>query len=119
MSVRDGLGLLRSSHGRRVLWGLARVRFSSRCEAFGLRRDVSVPFPVPPAKIPLVIRPLRPDDDLSFLAVIPELTPEEARGRLAQSRLLAADLPTCWIAAEPNGTVCYMQWLIGARDALG
>lgn len=116
MRVRDGLGLVRSSYGRRRLWRAARVRFSSHGEAIGLRRDLSVPFPVPPAKIPLIVRPLRPDDDLSFLAVVPELAPEAARGRLDQSRLVAAHLPTCWIAAEPNGTVCYMQWLIASRD---
>jgi GNAT superfamily N-acetyltransferase len=98
------------------LWQAARVRLYSVGDALGLRRDLSVPFPVPPAKIQLIVRPLRPDDDLSFIAATPALASEGASGRLDQSRLLAAALPTCWIAAEPNGTVCYMQWLIAARD---
>jgi GNAT superfamily N-acetyltransferase len=112
----DAAGLVRSSLGRRRLLRAVRVRMFSRSEAFGLRRDLSVPFPVPSAKIPLIVRPLRPDDDLSFLAPDPGLAPDAARGRLDQRRLLAADVPTCWIAAEADGTVCYMQWLIAARD---
>ena len=116
MMVREGLRLVRSRHGRDLLWRAARVRLYSRSEALGLRRDLRVPFPVPLAKMPLIVRQLRPDDDLSFLAADPELAPAVARGRLDQTRLLSANLPTCWIAAEPNGTVCYMQWLIAARD---
>ena len=116
MRVREGLRLIGSRHGRDRLWRAARVRFSSRSEALGLRRDLRVPFPVPPPKVPLIVRQLRPDDDLSFLTADPDLAPTAAWGRLDQRRLLAANLPTCWIAAEPNGMVCYMQWLIAARD---
>lgn len=116
MRARDGLGLIRSGNGRRRLWRAARVRLYSRHEAVGLRRDLSVPFAVPPAKIPLIVRPLRPDDDLSFIAEVPELDPQAARGRLDQRRLLSAEIRTCWIAVDPNGTACYMQWLIAARD---
>jgi GNAT superfamily N-acetyltransferase len=114
--VRDILGLVRSGWGRRRLWRAIRVRVYSRRVAFGLRRDVRVRFAAPAAKMPVTIRPLQPDDDLSFLAPVPGLTPEAARGRLDQSRLVAANLPTCWIAADPTGAVCYMQWLIAARD---
>jgi GNAT superfamily N-acetyltransferase len=114
--VHDGLGLIRSGDGRRRLWRAARVRLYSRCAAVGLRRDLSVPFAVPPAKVALVVRPLRSDDDLSFIAAVPELDPQAARGRLDQRRLLTADIPTCWIAVDPDGTPCYMQWLIASRD---
>jgi GNAT superfamily N-acetyltransferase len=114
--VRDGLGLIRSGDGRRGLWRAARVRLYSRREAVGLRRDLSVPFAVPPAKIPLIVRPLRADDDLSFIASVPGLAPQAAQDRLGQRWLLTADLPTCWIAVDPDGTACYMQWLIAPRD---
>lgn len=110
------LGLVRSSQGRRRLWQAVRVRIFSRCEALGLRRNLNVPFAAPAAKIPLIVRPLRPDDDLSFLTTGPETDPAAARGRLDQRRLLDANLPTCWIAADANGAVCYMQWLIAAQD---
>jgi GNAT superfamily N-acetyltransferase len=114
--VRDGLALIRSGTGRRKLWQVARARLYSRRKAVGVRRDLSVPFAVPPAKIPLIVRPLRPDDDLSFIAAVPELAPQAAQDRLDQRRLLAADLPTCWIAIDSDGTACYMQWLIAPRD---
>jgi len=105
-----------SGTGRRRVWQGVRVRLYSRREAVGLRRDLSVPFMAPPAKIPLIVRPLRPDDDLSFIAEVPELAPQAARQRIDQRLLLTADIPTCWIAIDPDGTACYMQWLIAPRD---
>jgi GNAT superfamily N-acetyltransferase len=116
LPVSDVIGLISSSYGRRRLRQAVRSRLSSHCHAIGLRRDLDVPFPAPPAKIALTVRPLRPQDDLSFLAPVPGLDPVAARGRLDQRRLLAANMPTCWIAADPTGAVCYMQWLILARD---
>lgn len=116
MRVHDGLDLIRTDNGRRRLWRAARVRLYSRRDAVGLRRDLSLPFAVPPAKIPLIVRPLRSDDDLSFIAAVLGLDAQAALGRLDQRRLLTADIPTCWIAVDPNGTACYMQWLIAARD---
>jgi GNAT superfamily N-acetyltransferase len=114
--LREAIGLIRDPRGRSRLWQALRVRAYSRRVAFGLRRDLRMPFPVPAAKIPLVVRPLRTHDDLSFLAPVPGLDQPAAWGRLNQRRLLAANLPTCWIATEPNGTVCYMQWLVAAHD---
>jgi GNAT superfamily N-acetyltransferase len=116
MRVREGLELIRSSHGRRWLWGTARQRIYSRRVAIGVRRDLSVPFPVPPAKIPLVVRQIRPDDDLSFITAVPGLTPREAQQRADQRWRLSGDLPTCWVAVDPDGTVCFMAWLLTARD---
>lgn len=114
--VRNGLGLIRSDEGRRGLSQAARTRLHSRREAIGLCRDLSVPFAVPPAKIPLVVRPLRPDDELSFIADDPDVEPELAQARLRQRWLLTADLPTCWIAVDPDGMACYMQWLIASSE---
>ena len=114
--LREAVGLIRDRSGRSRLWHALRVRVYSRRVALGLRRDLRMPFSVPAARIPLVVRPLRPHDDLSFLAAVPGLDQPAAWGRLNQRRLLAANLPTCWIATEPDGTVCYMQWLLGAQD---
>jgi GNAT superfamily N-acetyltransferase len=114
--LREAIGLIRDRNGRSRLWHALRVRAYSRHVAFGLRRDLRVPVAVPAAKIPLVVRPLRPQDDLAFLSPEPGLPLQSAWGRLAQRRLLAANLATCWIAADPNGTVCYMQWLVAAHD---
>jgi GNAT superfamily N-acetyltransferase len=116
MRVREGLELIRSSHGRRWLWQTARQRLYSRRVAIGIRRDMSVPLAVPRAKIPLVVRQLRPDDDLSFIAAVRELTPQAAELRADQRWLLSSDLPTPWVAVDPDGTVCFMTWLLTARD---
>ena len=114
--VNVGARLMRSGTGRRRVWQGVRRRLYMRREAFGLRRDLSVPFEAPPAKIPVTVRPLRPDDDLSFIADDPELPAQAAREHIDQRLLLNADIPTCWIAVDSDGTACYMQWLIAARD---
>jgi RimJ/RimL family protein N-acetyltransferase len=125
MRVREGLELIRSNHGRRWLRRTARERLYSRRVAIGVRRDLSVHVAgdpahdhaaVPPAKIPLVVRQLRPDDDLSFIAAVPGLAPQAAEQRAGQRWLLSADLPACWVAVDPDGKVCFMAWLLTARD---
>lgn len=113
--ARDAFGLLRSGESRRV-WRAVRVRVFSRTLSFGLRRDLGMPFTPPAAKIPLTIRPLGSQDDLSFLAPVPGLDRTAAWGRLTQRRMLGDELPTCWIALGPDGQVCYMQWLVAPKD---
>ena len=114
--VQDGLRLMRSGSGRRRVLQGVRGRLHSRRGAFGLRRDLTVPFAAPAAKIPITVRPLRPDDDLAFLADSPDLSPQTAREHIDQRLLVNADIPTCWIAVDSDGTPCYMQWLVAARD---
>src|ERR1700716_431891 len=125
IGVREGLELVRSSQGRRWLWGTARWRLHSRRIAIGVRRDLSVYVAgdpahdlaaVPPAKIPLVVRQLRPDDDLSFIAAVRGIAPKTAQRRAEQRWLLSGDLPTPWVAVDPEGTVCFMSFLLTSRD---
>jgi hypothetical protein len=67
-----------------------------------LRRDLSVPLARRPvAKIPFQIRPLERSD-------LPQIVAERPR-RLP---VLTADIPTCYVAATPDGSICYMQWLV-------
>ncbi len=116
MRVQEAVELIRSPHGRRWLWRTARQRLYSRRVAIGIRRDLSVPYDVPPAKIPLIVRPLRPDDDLSFIAAAPGLSVQEAQRRADQRWFLRAELPNCWVAVDPDGQICFMAWLLTARD---
>lgn len=116
MRVQEGLELIRSPHGRRWLWRTARQRLYSRRVAIGVRRELSVPYDVPPAKIPLAVRPLRPDDDLSFIAEAPGLSLREAQRRADQRWFLSAGLPNCWVAVAPDGQICFMAWVLTARD---
>jgi hypothetical protein len=125
MRVREGLELIRSSSGRRWLWLTARQRLHSRRVGIGVRRDLSVHVAgdpahdhaaVPRAKIPLVLRQLRPDDDLSFITEVPGLDPLSAQLRADQRWLMSGDLPTPWVGVDPEGTVCFMTFLLTSRD---
>jgi GNAT superfamily N-acetyltransferase len=114
--VREGLELARSRHGRRWLRQTVRQRLYSSRESIGVRRDLTVPFAPPPARIPVTVRPIRPDGDLAFIAAVPGLSPQEAQYRTDQRWQLTAGLPTCWVAVDPDGTACFMMWLIAPRD---
>jgi hypothetical protein len=81
-----------------------------------LRRDLTVPFTPPAAKIPLIVRPLSPADDLSSLDPEPGISSDEAFWRLTQRRLLRSGLQTCYVAVAPDGKPCYMQWVVGASE---
>ncbi|HLZ46081.1 MAG TPA: GNAT family N-acetyltransferase [Gemmatimonadales bacterium] len=111
------MSLLMRGHPQTVLRHALGTRLHSETLAFGLRRDLDIPCEHPTAKIPLVVRPLQPQDDLSILDVdTPGLQGRVMFERLAQRRLIAARLPTCWVAIAPDGKVCYMQWLVAPRD---
>jgi hypothetical protein len=128
MRVREGLKLIRflgSSNGLRWLALTARRRLRSRVVSIGVRRDLDVYVAgdpahdlaaVAPAKIPLEVRPLRSDDDLSFIADDPGLDPRERQMRVDQRWLMSGDLPTPWVAVGPDGAVCFMTFLLTARD---
>jgi GNAT superfamily N-acetyltransferase len=113
--AQDAAGLVTEGHGGELLHRV-RQRLSSRGISYGLRRDLARPFPVPPAKIDLTIRPLGPQDDLSALQTDMELSGKAALTRRYERRLLASGLPTCWAAFTPDGKPCYLQWLIAAKD---
>jgi hypothetical protein len=116
MRVREGVELIRSSHGRRVLWQSAYLRLYSRHIAIGVRRDLNVPHDPGPARIPLEVRQLRPGDDLSLVADVPGLTVKAAGERANQRWLLSSDLPAPWVAVDPEGTVLFMIWMLMAQD---
>jgi hypothetical protein len=129
MRVREGLELIRSSDGRRWLWGTARQRLYSRHVAVGVRRDLSMHVAgvkgrdlavVTDTGIlddnRLVVRQLHPDDDLSFIAAVPGLTAQAAQERAGQRWLLNSDLPAPWVAVDPDGKVRFMTFLLTSRD---
>jgi hypothetical protein len=97
-------------------WWAITYRAHSDSVSIGLRRDLSVPFSGPKAKIPFQVRPLSPTDDLSALDPAPGLSPDEAYWRLGQRRLLKSGLQTCYVAVAAEGKPCYMQWVIPASE---
>jgi RimJ/RimL family protein N-acetyltransferase len=109
--VRDLGRLVMSGNLAKAWWAIA-YRAHSDSISIGLRRDLTIPFTGPKAKIPLRVRPLAPGDDLSALDPAPHLSPDEAFWRLGQRRLLKSGLQTCYVAIAPDGKPCYMQWVI-------
>ncbi|MGB3483059.1 MAG: hypothetical protein WBB07_12685 [Mycobacterium sp.] len=75
-----------------------------------------MPFTPPPAKIALHIRRLEAEDDLSFLDDEPELSAKDAQLRADQRWLLSSNLPTCWVAVDPAGKICFMTWMLTSQD---
>jgi hypothetical protein len=116
MRVREVLGILRSNYGPIWLRHTLRERLHSRRIAIGVRRDLSVHVPVDPPRIPLVVRELRPDDDLSFIADEPGLSSKAAAERAVQRWLLGSNLPPPTVALDPDGKVCFMAWMLTAKD---
>ena len=113
--ARDLGSLVLAGNLSKAWWALS-YRIYSDSTSLGLRRDLTAPFISPSAKIPLTVRALAPTDDLSSLNPEPGLTANEAFSRLAQRRLLGSGLRTCYVAIAPDGTPCYMQWVIPAAD---
>jgi GNAT superfamily N-acetyltransferase len=113
--ARDIGRLLLSGNAAKAWWALA-YRAYSNSTSLGMRRDVTIPFSGPQAKVPITVRPLSVTDDLSALDPAPGISSDEAFWRLAQRRLLASGLQTCYVATSPEGKVSYMQWLIPASE---
>jgi RimJ/RimL family protein N-acetyltransferase len=113
--IRDIGRLVLSGNTAKAWWAIT-YRAHSDSVSIGLRRDLTIPFAGPKAKIPLRVRPLAPNDDLSALDPAPNLSPDEAFWRLGQRRLLKSGLQTCYVAIAPDGKPCYMQWVIPASQ---
>jgi len=95
------------------MWRAVTYLLYSDSDSVGLRRDLQAPCFAPAAKRPFQVRPLTPDDELAWLDVRePGLSDEQVYARLSQTRLLRSGIRTCHLAVEPDGTACYMQWLI-------
>lgn len=116
MRVREGAELVGSASGRRWLRRTAAQRIYSRRESICLRRDLTIPFEPPLAKISFELRHLRADDNLSMIADDPSLPPKIAQLRADQRWLMTTGLPTPWVAIDPEGDICFMVWSLTARD---
>jgi GNAT superfamily N-acetyltransferase len=99
-------------------WALQAVsyRLYGNDSSVGLHRDLSKTFEIPSAKLQIVIRPLRPDDDLAFLHSGGDEDDFTQFVQLRQLRMIKLNLPTCYVAVAPQGDICYMQWLIPATE---
>jgi hypothetical protein len=80
-------------------------RVYSDRQSYLLRRDNSLVFSPPRAKIPIIVRPLRPED-----------IPTVARERPIRLSAMESGLSTCYLATTSDGEICYMQWLIDSSQ---
>ncbi len=103
LRAKTTLLMLRRGERAEILHELA-SRLYSDDASYVLRRDLARPLlPRPVAKIPISVRPMEPGD-------FPQIVAERPRRLPA----LRANIPTCYVATTDGGSICYMQWLIGA-----
>jgi len=92
-----------------------RHRMSSDTRSYCLRRDLSVPFQAPDAKVPITVREIRDDDKVKIFDLNrPGISPAEKKELVRRLEHLNADIPTCYVAVSDDGTPAYVQWLMGA-----
>ena len=87
-------------------------RVGSQSISVGLRRDLTVPFEAPNAKIELNVRPFRAEDTDILIR-------EEDMDLLEiwnQKSLIDANFKQCYVATTQEDVPCYMQWLVGPYD---
>ncbi len=113
--ARDVVRLVLAGNAAKAWWAVA-YRVYSDSTSLGMRRDLSLPFLGPNAKIPITVRPLAATDDLSALEPVPGLTADERLWRLAQLRLLRSGIGVCYVAIAPGGRLCYMQWIMPSSE---
>lgn len=83
--------------------------------SYGLRRDLSIPYPIPKARIPIAIRELRESDVPHLFPVDTSALPHEEQLEIAARRAhLFQSIPTCYVAIDlRNQTPCFAQWMMG------
>jgi hypothetical protein len=107
--------LLRHGHIS-PLWRALRRRLGSQSCAYGLRRDLTMPFETPRAKIPVHVRPATASDEHALRAVDPGTTGQDLYELGGRIRMLEAGLGTCYAAVDDDDRTLYVQWLIPASD---
>ena len=112
-SVLNGVGLLKVGNFH-VFKKEFRKRVSSETLSLGLKRNLKTPFQNPDAKIPISVRKLQPVD-IESLFKDREFIDSNYRLVNNQLSLVDANLPTCYVAIDKNGSAGYMQWLIGPQ----
>jgi GNAT superfamily N-acetyltransferase len=80
-------------------------RLYSKTEAFGLKRDLSIPFTTPNAQIAISIRPFKLEDASYFEA------------DLQNDGLIEKAISTCYVAVTDKDEPCCRLWLIDSSES--
>ena len=114
--LSSAITLIRAGHWRDVA-NAGRTFISSESTSFELRRNVTNPFPVPAAKVPISVRPIAPADVLRLLTESDEaLSGDALKERNIRVRMADAGLATCYVAVTNGDEPTYIQWLLGASE---
>ena len=95
--------LIKNGEIKFVVNGISK-RLLSKTQAYGLKRDMRIPFPMPNAQIDIAIRLYKEEDDVYF------------RSSLHNHGLVEQQIPKCYIATTLDGEPCFRQWLIGPEQ---
>ena len=98
---------------------MGRLRLGLRFEStrIGLRRDLTVAFTAPDAKIPISVRPLTEADLPALLALDDTASADDKFETAWRGAFAAKHMKGGYVAVDDrSGTPCYMQWLFGADD---
>ncbi|MHC1560572.1 GNAT family N-acetyltransferase [Actinomycetospora sp. C-140] len=93
-----------------------RRRLWSDEDAFGLSRDLSVPFEAPKALVDVHVRSIEERDIPYVLDVDDQQSPEERWDRATRKRLLEAGIGAGQVGVTPDDIPCYTQWIFTASD---
>jgi RimJ/RimL family protein N-acetyltransferase len=108
--------LLRQGDFREVS-SIVRTKVWRSEHAWGLRRDLAVPFPAPKAVIPLSVRLAGPGDLETLLDPDePGITQAERRDRISRQHLLHSGFSSCFVAVTGDDQPCFIQWMIPAGE---
>lgn len=113
--IRSMLRLLRQRHFR-AFFAQLRLWLYSESYSFGLRRDLTVPFVAPQAKIPIRVRPMEQEDVQKVLDVVSETAGQDQSWIFSELRMLDAGIPTGYIATTEDDTPCFVQWLLSPKE---
>lgn len=94
-----------------------RRRISSNEIHYGFYFDLNQTIPVKQPPFPMKVRLISPDDiPRLFYASTAHLTNDEIKERLQRLIFLAADVPTCFVAAKSDRLPYALCWLIDFRE---
>jgi hypothetical protein len=91
--------------------------FRAETVSLGLRRDLSIPFPAPDAKIPITVRPLEQRDH-AVLFDVSDSSLDDGERALCKARRELAEMRIGrgFVAVTEDDEPCYVQWLFGPAD---
>lgn len=99
------------------LVGALRMKLWSATTTYGLRRDLTVPFPAPDAAIPITVRAAT-QADIDTLFDLDDSTVSDAERALRRDRqvMISQGLPLNYVAVTEDNVPCFFQTVLYAAD---